>query len=144
MDAIENKVALTQLSNFHPTHAVDIARHFRRTEGKDWCQRRQLPWLATLQKYSVVHERMARRYLQIFREWDRIQSDTVSDLGVAAVLNFLRSGEEEPPEEPAEADGPEKPEDPPAPPAVFIWERSVNGKSKPDRTFVCYIPASSP
>ena len=36
LDAVDGKVELTQLSSFQPTHAVEIARHFRKEVGKVW------------------------------------------------------------------------------------------------------------
>lgn len=58
--------------------------------AQDQCQREGKPWLATLKARSKIHERTARNYLLIFREWERVKSETVSDSGVAAVLNYLR------------------------------------------------------
>ncbi len=38
MEAIDGKLALSPVSNFHPSHAVEFARHFRRTVGKEWSE----------------------------------------------------------------------------------------------------------
>jgi hypothetical protein len=39
VDAVEKKVQLNELSHFQPTHAVEIAKSFRKTYGKEWSQK---------------------------------------------------------------------------------------------------------
>jgi hypothetical protein len=42
MDTVEGKVAISQLSHFQPSHATELARHFRKTGGNDWTEKTRL------------------------------------------------------------------------------------------------------
>jgi hypothetical protein len=59
------------------------------TQAHEQCQREQKPWEAWVESNTGLSKTCASNYRRIFREWDRIKSANLADLGVSGALKLL-------------------------------------------------------